>query len=92
MAAMRIVAPLAPLPALSFLPRARVGQGHEEGATVPVAAHLAVTPVQSSAAYLAQTIAQELIGGPLTPAYHWVAAYVPKPNAAFEGLNFREIA
>ena len=89
---MRIVAPLSPLHALSFLPRVRVGQGHEENATVPAAAHLVVTPVQSSAAYLAQTIAQQMMVEPLPPAYHRTAAYLPRPSPAFEGLNFREIA
>ena len=92
MAAMRIVAPLSPLTALSFLPRARVRQGREEGATVPAVAHLVVTPVQASAAYLAQTIAQELTGEPLPPAYRRAGAYLPTPSPAFEGLNFREIA
>ena len=89
---MRIVAPLSPLPAVSLLPRARVGQGREENATVPAPAHLAVTPVQSSAAYLAQTIAQELMGEPLPPAHHRAGAYLPAPSPAFEGLNFRAIA
>ena len=88
---MRIAAATSPVRAIAFLPRARVGHGREEGATVPALAQLAVTPVQATAAYLAQTIAQELMGEPL-PAYHLAAAYLSKPSAAFEGLNFRDLA
>jgi hypothetical protein len=88
--AMRIAAPLSPVSAIALLPRPHAGR--EERATVPAAAHIAVTPVRASAAYLAQTIAQELVGEPLRPAYHMAAVYLPKPSAAFEGLNFREIA
>jgi len=88
---MRIAAAISPCRAIALLPRARVGQGREDGATVPALAQLAVTPVQATTAYLAQTIAQELMSEPL-PAYHRAAAYLPKPSAAFEGLNFRDLA
>jgi len=88
---MRIASSISPVRAIALLPRARVGEGREEGATVPALAQLAVTPVQATAAYLAQTIAQELMAEPL-PAYHLAAAYLPKPSAAFEGLNFRDLA
>jgi len=89
---MRIAAPVSPIRAIALLPRARAGQGRAESATVPAAAHLVVTPVRASAAYLAQTIAQELMGEPMPPSYTCVVAYVPKPSAAFEGLNFRDVA
>ena len=65
---MRIATSISPVRAVALLPRARVGEGREEGATVPALAQLAVTPVQATAAYL------------------------PKPSAAFEGLNYRDLA
>lgn len=88
---MRIAAPVSPVRAIALLPRAQVGHGREEGATVPALAQLAVTPVQATAAYLAQTISQELMAEPL-PAHHLATAYLPRPSAAFEGLNFRDLA
>jgi hypothetical protein len=91
-AAMRIAAPISSIRAVALLPRAHVGHGREEGATVPAITQLAVTPVQATAAYLAQTIAQELMGEPLPPAYNLADAYLPRPSAAFEGLNFRTVA
>ena len=88
---MRIAAPISSIRAIAYVPRARAGHGHEEGATVPAAAQLAVTPVRATSAFLAQTIAQELMASP-TPEYGFVAAYIPKASAAFEGLNFRTVA
>ena len=89
---MRIVAPASPVRAIALLPRARAGHAGEEGATVPAVAQFAVTPVHATSGFLAQTIAQELMVESLAPEAARVAAYLPQPPAAFEGLNFLAIA
>jgi hypothetical protein len=90
---MRIAAPASTVRPIAFLPRARVvGHGWEEGATVPAAANLAVTPVHAASGFIAQTIAQELMDGEPRPGPACLAAYMPEPPASFEGLNFRALA
>ena len=91
-AAMRIAASVSPVRAIALLPRARAGYGREEGATVPAAAQFAVTPVRAAAGFLAQTIAQELMDEDPAPGPACLAAYLPEPPAAFEGLNFHTVA
>jgi hypothetical protein len=89
---MRVAPPISPIRAIALLPRARTGHGREEGATVPAAAHFSVTPVRASAAFLAQSIAQELMPEVAAPSPGFPSAYRTAPSAAFEGLNFRAIA
>jgi hypothetical protein len=75
-----------------YAQRVRNGHTEEEGATVPAAAQHAVTPVQATAGFLAQTIGQELVAPSTLPATVLIAAYRPAPSSAFEGLNFSERA
>jgi len=91
---MRIAATpsLAPVRAMALVPRARAGHGRDGEANLPVPAHLVVTPVHASAAFLAQSIAQEIMGGDLPREASLADAYLPKATASFEGLNFRTLA
>jgi len=91
---MRIAATSSPAPirAIALVPRARAGHGREGEANLPVPAHLVVTPVHASAAFLAQSIAQEIMGEDLPREAALADAYLPKATAAFEGLNFRTLA
>jgi hypothetical protein len=77
--------------AVSLVPAARSGRGSDQPLqhyTAPQAA----APVDASAAFLAQAIAQELFWDALPPEASLADAYLPRPRAAFEGLNFRAIA
>ena len=91
---MRIAATpsIAPVRAIALAPRARVGHGRDDEANLLVPAHLVVTPVHASAAFLAQSIAQEIKGEDLPREASLADAYLPKATAAFEGLNFRTLA
>jgi hypothetical protein len=90
---MRIAAALAtPIRAIALLPAARIGHGREELPREKAAPHHVAAPVDASAAFLAQAIAQELYPDALPPEAARADAYLPRPRAAFEGLNFRAIA
>jgi hypothetical protein len=77
--------------ATALVPAARTGRGQEQPLQHYTARRAAV-PVDASAAFLAQVIAQEMYWGALLPEAALADAYLPRPRAAFEGLNYTEIA
>jgi hypothetical protein len=90
--AMRVSTATASLSRVTALvPAARTGRGGEQVLQHYTAPQAAV-PVDASAAFLAQAIAQELYSETLPPEASLADAYLPRPRAAFEGLNFRAVA
>jgi hypothetical protein len=89
---MRVAAPTtSQIRAVALVPAARTGRGHEEHRG-PLVARQAKPAVETSAAFLAQVIAQELYPESLPPEASLADAYRPRPRDALEGLNFRAIA
>ena len=90
--AMRVsAAKTSPARVVALVPAARTGRGNEQPLQHYTVRQAAV-PVDASVAFLAQAIAQELYSGALPPESSLADAYLPRPRAAFEGLNFRAIA
>jgi hypothetical protein len=90
---MRVAAATAPqVRTFAFLPIARAARAQEEPPCEDLIRRQAAVPIEASAAFLAQAIAQELYPEPLPLGFSLAAVYRRQPRAAFEGLNFRTIA
>ena len=90
---MRVAATSSGVYPVALIPKTGIGRNHDDPPRQKFLPTTVASPVNASAAFLAQLIAQELLP-PVEPAVEALRsdAYRSEPRAAFEGLNFRAIA